>query len=155
LDQFRLQTPFRFGKKFDAKLNHFTFHVESVEEVPVLWSLIAGDALTNFRAALDYLAQDLVGRGSERKWKGTSKPKFPVCMHPNEFGNDVESYLLGIAAKHRAIVKRYQSYEWGASKDVHPFAVLTRLVNGTSTESFRLPRFSLSPPSQTENSVRR
>jgi hypothetical protein len=129
LDQLRLQTTFQVREKFDVKLNRFTFHVQSVEEGPLLWSLITGDALTNFRAALDYLAQHLVGRGSERKWKGTSKPKFPVCMHPNEFGNDVESYLPGIAAKHRAIVKRYRPCEWAASKDVHPFAVLTRLVN--------------------------
>ena len=60
-------------------------------------------------------------------------------MHPNEFGNDVESYLPGIAAKHRAIVKRYQPCEWGASKDVHPFAVLTRLeaMGVCITELFR------------------
>jgi hypothetical protein len=67
LDQLRLQTTFQVREKFDVKLNRFTFHVQSVEEGPLLWSLITGDALTNFRAALDYLAQDLVGRGSERK----------------------------------------------------------------------------------------
>jgi hypothetical protein len=142
---FDLKPPFRFEKKFYAKLNRFTFHVEGVEEVPVLWSLIAGDALTNFRAALDYLAQDLVGRGSERKWKGTSKPKFPVCMHPNEFVNDVENYLPGIAAKHRAIVKRYQPYEWGASKGAHPFAVLTRLVNRDKHRELQLAAFQHVP----------
>ncbi len=143
--KFDSKPPFRFGKKFDPKLNRFTFHVESVEEVPVLRTLIAGDALTNFRAALDYLAQDLVGRDSERKWKGTSKPKFPVCMHPNEFGNDVESYSPGIATKHQAIDKGYQPYEWDAFKDTHPFAVLTRLVNRDKHRELQLAAFQHVP----------
>lgn len=132
--------PIRYGKKFDAKLNRFTFHVESVEELPVEWSLIAGDALTNFRAALDYLAQDLVGRGSEGHLKGTSRPKFPVCMHVNEFGNDVEEKLPGITEEHRTIIKGYQPYEWGDDRNSHPFHLLTKFVNRDKHRELQLAK---------------
>ena len=132
--------PIGYGKKFDAKRDLFTFHVESGEELPVEWSLIAGDALTNFRAALDYLAQDLVGRGSEGHLRGTGTPKFPVCPHCNEFGNDVEKKLPGIAEEHRTIVEGYQPYEWGDDRDSHPFQLLTKFVNRDKHRELQLAK---------------
>lgn len=81
--------------------------------MPVEWSLIAGDALTNFRAALDYLAHDLIGRGSAPHRKGKSGPHFAIGLHRNEVINDVVCQMPGIKAAHKS----------------HPLALLRHLVN--------------------------
>jgi len=121
--------PYEFGKEFDARRDLFTFHVVSVEEMPVEWSLIAGDALTNFRAALDYLAHDLIGRGSEPHRKGKSGPQFTIGLHYKEFRNAIEKEMPGITAEHRAIIENYQPYKWDEARDRHPLALLRTLVN--------------------------
>ena len=121
--------PIQFGRKFDAKRDLFTFHVESVEMMPVVWSLIAGDALTNFRAALDYLAHDLIGRGSASHRKGKSGPQFTIGLHCKEFGNDIVDQMPGIKAAHRTIIESYQPYTRDKRRDSHPLAMLRHLVN--------------------------
>lgn len=121
--------PIQFGRSFDAKRDLFTFHVVRIEVMPVEWSLIAGDALTNFRAALDYLAHDLIGRGSAPHRKGKSGPQFTIGLHRNEFINDVVCQMPGIKAAHRTIIEDYQPYTWDKRRDSHPLALLRHLVN--------------------------
>ena|SRR5215216_4743042 len=67
---FHGKPPFEFRNEFDSDSNCFTLITTDVADVPPEWSLIIGDALTNFRAALDYLAHDLVGRGSQTRTQG-------------------------------------------------------------------------------------
>jgi hypothetical protein len=122
------EPPYTFGKKFNSKRNLFTFHIESIEQYPVEWSLIAGDVLTNFRAALDYLAHDLVGVGSEPKWKGGTKPQFAIGSYKRVFKQKVRERMPGIQTKHRTILEGYQPYKWRSRRDIHPFALLDILV---------------------------
>lgn len=122
------EPPYTFGKEFNSKRNFFTFHVESVETLPVEWSLIAGDALTNFRAALDYLAHDLVGAGREPHWKGTTKPQFAIGRTRRVFRQKVRERMKGILPKHRAIIEKYQPYKARSARDRHPLALLDALV---------------------------
>ena len=122
------EPPFTFGKEFNRKRNFFSFHVESVEALPVEWSLIAGDVLTNFRAALDYLAHDLVGAGRESHLKGGTVPQFAIGRTHRVFRQKVKDRMRGIKPTHRTIIEGYQPYKWRSRRDIHPFALLDTLV---------------------------
>ena len=119
-----IKPPYTFGKEFNRKRNLFTFHVESVEALPVEWSLIAGDVLTNFRAALDYLAHDLVGAGHEPHWKGGTKPQFAIGSCKKPFRKKVRERMPGIQVRHRTIIEKYQPYKWCSARSRHPLALL-------------------------------
>ncbi len=125
-----LQTepPFELGKEFYPDLNCFSVFIAGIEEMPIEWSLIIGDALTNFRAALDYLAHDLVGRGSKPQLRGKATPQFVVCRDSKDVKGQINGRMPGIRTAHRAIIKDYQPYTWQAERDRHPFALLDALV---------------------------
>jgi hypothetical protein len=123
-----IKPPYTFGKEFNRKRNLFTFHVESVEALPVEWSLIAGDVLTNFRAALDYLAHDLVGAGHEPHWKGGTKPQFAIGSCKKPFRKKVRERMPGIQVRHRTIIEKYQPYKWCSARSRHPLALLEAFI---------------------------
>jgi len=125
-----LQTepPFTLGKEFHPDLNYFSIFAASVEDVPIEWSLIIGDALTNFRAALDYLAHDLVGRGSKPELRGTDKPQFVICRDSKDFTGQINGRMPGIREADRTIIDSYQPYTWEYERAVHPFALLDVFV---------------------------
>lgn len=125
---FDSEPPFGFRKEFDAHSNCFSVFVVDIADVPTEWSLMIGDALTNFRAALDYLAHDLVGRGDEPHHRGTSKPQFVICRNSKDFEGQIKGRMPGIRTAHKAIIKGYQPYRWLTSKDLHPFSLLDDLV---------------------------
>jgi hypothetical protein len=99
---------YRISKEFHAHPDHFRFTVDSVASFPTEWNLIIGDALTNFRAALDYLAHDLVGRGSKPHLKGTGTPQFVICRDSQDIKGQLNGRMPGIQAQHRAIIESYQ-----------------------------------------------
>jgi hypothetical protein len=82
------EPPISFRKEFNPDLNCFLYFVGGIVAVPTEWSLLIGDALTNFRAALDYLAHDLVGRGD-------STP-------PQRYGHPAIRHLSQLAGLQRA-----------------------------------------------------
>jgi hypothetical protein len=125
---FNLKPPFGFRKELDPDANCFTLSSTTVMAPPPEWRLMIGDALTNFRAALDYLAHDLVGRGSEPQHRGTSTPQFVVCRNIKDFPGQLKGRLPGIQATHAAIIEDYQPYRWLAAKELHPFSLLDYLV---------------------------
>jgi hypothetical protein len=120
--------PYRFRKEFKRDLNGFSYTIASIAKMPTGWSLIIGDALTNFRASLDYLAHDLVGRGTKPHLRGTSTPQFVICRNGGDFTGQANGRLPGIRAMHRAIIETYQPYWWGAVRDLHPLLMLDELV---------------------------
>jgi hypothetical protein len=122
-----------YRQEFDPHLNCLSTFVNSVERPPVEWSLIIGDALTNFRAALDYLAHDLAGRGSKPHKRGTRDPSFVICRTVKDAnGRDarkrIEGGFPGIKPRHRAVIEDFQPYQWLEWSDAHPLALLDRLV---------------------------
>jgi hypothetical protein len=120
---FHTKPPYTFRKEFNRKRNLFTFHVVSVEKVPVEWSLITGDVLTNYRAALDYLAYETPHRRHE------VRTFFPVAKKKRDFKGQVNGGMPGILPKHRTIIQAYQPYKWRSARDRHPFALLNTFVN--------------------------
>jgi hypothetical protein len=86
-----VEPPYTFGAKFDAERNCFIFRVESVKAFPAEWGLIAGDVLTNLRASLDYLAYDLVGRGTtpHRRHETRTRTFFPIAIKKIDFKGQI------------------------------------------------------------------
>jgi hypothetical protein len=74
-----------------------------------------GDAIHNFRSALDHLAWDLVRSGSARNLTVRQKRKiyFPMADNWGEFKGRLDSWLPGVCDDYRAIVRRYQPYGRG------------------------------------------
>jgi hypothetical protein len=128
LDQPPHQTTLHVRERVQSQRSLFTFHVESVEALPVKWSLIAGDVLTNFRAALDYLAHDLVGAGHEPHWKGGTKPQFAIGSYKEVFRKKVRVRMPAIQLRHRTSIEKYQPYKWRSARSRHPLAVLEAFV---------------------------
>lgn len=125
---FHGKPPFEFRKEFDSDSNCFTLFTTDVADAPPEWSLIIGDALTNFRAALDYLAHDLVGRGSQPQLRGTSTPQFVIARESKDFPGALKGRMPGIQSAHATIVEYYQPYRWLDVKELHPFFLLDHLV---------------------------
>ena len=125
---FHGKPPFEFRNEFDPDSNCFTLFTTDVADAPPEWSLIIGDALTNFRAALDYLAHDLVGRGSKPELRGTSTPQFVIARESKDFPGALKGRMPGIQSAHATIVEYYQPYRWLDVKELHPFFLLDHLV---------------------------
>jgi hypothetical protein len=106
-----LQTepPFTLRKEFDADLNRFIFYVNTSISLPVVWSLIVGDALNNFRAGLDHLAWFLVNLQPPANLKDW-EVFFPIYDTPKWFADNLAKRLPGVDGKFTDIIKRYQPF---------------------------------------------
>lgn len=117
-----------FRQEFDPDSDCLSTFIDTVNRPTIEWSLIIGDALTNFRAALDYLAHDLVGRGSRPELKATRTPQFVICRKSVDIDRQIKGRLPGIKSSHRAVIEDFQPYQWVEWKDAHPLALLDSLV---------------------------
>lgn len=100
---------------------------------PIELSLIFGDALTNYRAVLDYLAVQLAVNPPK-----IDDVKFPLTNDRNHFTRTVANRIPGIDPTHRAILERYQPYQHGSQAGSHPLRLLNRLVNHDKHRALRL-----------------
>lgn len=79
--------------------------VRRVKRLPPTWSLLAGDAVFNFRASLDYLAWQLVQAGTQAN---TGKPEavmWPIILRQVDAEAAIGGRLPGILPKHRTFVE--------------------------------------------------
>lgn len=102
---------------------------------PQVISLAIGDAVHNMRAALDYLAFEIVSRNPHRP-DGTPdlKTMFPICDTESGYRNQIDRVgrLRGMPDHAQLIVQRLQPYHLRlANKDhtLHPLWFLNRLEN--------------------------
>jgi hypothetical protein len=124
------------GIEYQPKCHGFSVFVETAHDIPVLWSVILGDIVFNFRASLDHLAWALVQRGS---LAGRLTPDqengvyFPIAMsahHLTAMLTGRRPKLPGVRRADLAIVRRHQPYLRGKTRAPwHAFAILDRLSN--------------------------
>ncbi len=129
------------AKRFEASdadpaVGVFVYFIDTrpLPTPPIELSLIFGDALTNFRAALDYLAWQLVPEPPT----GSRSIQFPASNHPNAYAVEIGRCIPGISATHSTIVQRYQPYMWSTQQGVHPIRRLNRMVGKDKHHSIRL-----------------
>lgn len=95
---------------------------ENSIQVPPSIPLILGDALFNYRAALDHLAWQLV--------TATGMPKrpevvyFPIVSQRDKFPDTLLSRMPGISDVIGPIVRQHQPFLNGSQSSKHPLAIL-------------------------------
>jgi hypothetical protein len=87
-------------------------------------AVIAGDALQNFRHALDHLVYEL----SPPRYRNRGRSMFPVYKTRCEFEVLAPTLIKGIVGDERTLIERVQPYH-AADPMRHPLAVLNRLAN--------------------------
>ena len=121
-------TAARIGREYDHQKGCFIYRVTHFEPLPIRWSLVIGDALYNYRAALEYLAWHLVRAGAEPKPKNPKSVQFPITVSQFDFVKTVKTRLPGVKPEHLAVVEKYQPYNT-QEVSLYPFAVLVDLSN--------------------------
>lgn len=122
--------PFGFRLDYDAPNHAFVVRIGKVEPMPEPWGLMIGDALFNFRAALDYLAWHLVKIGSKPNPKEPERIYFPIVLDDTTWNPIVNDLIPGIRNEHRAVIETYQPYQLrktGQDPADHPLALLAAL----------------------------
>jgi hypothetical protein len=117
-------------KSFHPGVQCFVVSVSRVDALLEHWALIVGDVLSNLRAPLDYLAQELIRIGSDPSPKNPERTGFPICDTEAKFNNALPRKLPGVDPMHIGIVRRYQPFRRGSLFATHPLCVLRDHVNG-------------------------
>lgn len=121
--------------------------IDYVSPLPLRFGAIAGDAIHNYRSALDQLIFELafIDSGGVEQLKTA----FPASdTHTNFNSSYVQSTLLsGLTKRHRAMVKRYQPCRGWDGYGPHPIRLLDDLSND---DKHRLIQPSLVTPQSLE-----
>lgn len=120
----RNEPPFELKLHEDKAAGCLVFLVGEVPAIPQEWNLIIGDSLFNFRAALDYLAWQLVQCGTDPRPKKPEDIGWPIYNDEARFWKMVDRRLPGLLPKHRTVVEAYQPYK---TTKVHPLGLLNDL----------------------------
>jgi hypothetical protein len=148
------QPPFVTARaEYQAHRHGFSVIIETLPELPAIWSLRLGDIASCYRCALDHLAWAIVSRGnsppvmlSKKKQRGVH---FPIAPGNDEFNGMVSArsrlrkikpgtpkkkatpnYLPGAKRADIALVRRYQPYNRGPTRARRQcLSVLSRINN--------------------------
>jgi len=114
--------PVRIGLEDDLKYCRTLAYAKSIKGIPPDWSLKLGDALHNYRSALNYVAGELVlsGRTPAVFSDPNSKFQFPICETTrkdffNGRGVIRKSQLPGVQVKYLRAISPLQPYKRGKS----------------------------------------
>jgi hypothetical protein len=138
-----LQQPITWTTTFNADENCFDVRIASVREPPRRLSLILGDALQNFRSALDHVAWRLAGHGRQGATP-RSRARFPIVNSSVAFRRaEVQDAMSQIDVTHIEMIERLQPYRQIFTNDVlHPLAALRTMSN---RDKYRLLHVALVP----------
>jgi hypothetical protein len=84
--RFDKSEPYTLSIQHKPNIGHVALYVASLEPVPEYIALIIGDAVHNFRSALDHLAWQLVEAGGGVPDKDTY---FPICQNAQQYASAV------------------------------------------------------------------
>lgn len=132
-----------FRLDYEPQRHGFSLRVDTIQTIPVRWTLLLGDVVGNFRASLDHLAWALVKRG--RTPNLTPKQErdvgFPIAMNAGDLRGVLGGQrppLPGVRRADLAIVRRYQPYHRGVTRvPWHCFRILSGLVNADKHREIR------------------
>jgi hypothetical protein len=110
----------------DKKRGCLIIRIRRVKRLPRAWSLIAGDALFNFRASLDYVAWQLVQAGTNPNTSHPERVQWPIVAKEPDANGMFHDRLPGISPRHRALVEVCQPYKGEAGK-LNPLVVLNEI----------------------------
>jgi hypothetical protein len=126
---------FTVRTEYHAKRHGFAIFLESIDPVPVRWSLRLADVANNFRSCLDHIAWAVVTRGRTPPANLARKDQrgigFPVCKYAKEFKGSHPRMLPGARRADLARLRRYQPYQRAVSRQhLHCLTMLSAINNG-------------------------
>lgn len=133
---------------FDRERSSYIFWLQDLEQPPLLWGALLGEAIHNLRSALDHLAWQLIKRN--RRPKG--KPGYPIlCTEPHEgfaaWARGSSSHpgmLFGAGQDAIALIEGTQPYHGG---DCRLLRVLDRLWSADK-HRFLIPSYVMLDPAK-------
>lgn len=109
LEWFREGRPYRVGTKVsgDPPMNELI--CESVDSIPLKWSVVIGECVNGYRSALDHIVYFL----AEKRGKATGKTEFPIFVDPQKYKHargqkigglheDTQAFIDGLQPKNRS-----------------------------------------------------
>jgi hypothetical protein len=102
IERFLAKEPYIVVEELDSDRGQYVNRVREKEPIPDELSLIAGDALHNLRASLDYVVWQLVDG------KGTRGHQFPIVDDPAKLDGAIRGNLSGVAPEAVAIIRDLQ-----------------------------------------------
>jgi hypothetical protein len=128
------QDSIRAGVQFDADRGRCIAWIERAPTMPAEWSLLVGDCIANLRAALDYLAYELVALDNGGVYD--ERTQFPIADAPERLSSRDQRTLKLLTPGHRATIESHQPYAGTNPPWVlddlalkHPLAVLREMSN--------------------------
>ena len=110
------------------------------------WGVIFGDAIHNFRSALDHLVWQLVLLNGETP---TTANQFPICDTEADYRNKRKSQLRGVSGPHTAHIDQMQPCRTRIPPgQVSAFAALRDLSNHDKHRLIHLTAFAVDFPTQ-------
>lgn len=120
--------PFPMGKRVEPWKDGGEVVIYSVgrfaKAVPDEIAAIVGDALFDYRAALDHLAWLLVPDVEKAKGRVADIVSFPLSSFREKFPDQFRRTMPGVDDVTRSIVARHQPFQNGAQSLEHPLAIL-------------------------------
>jgi hypothetical protein len=131
----------RVSVEYDAKRHGFPVVITDLPVLPIKCGVLLGDAVHNFRSALDHIAWAMVDRGrtplsdlNEGTKRGIA---FPLCDHKAARNSKDRTgwikssnrNLPGVRRADLALVRAYQPYRHGRRRNIHGLAILSALDN--------------------------
>jgi hypothetical protein len=128
------QPAFPITQRYDAKSHCVVFEAGPVENLfPIMWGLLLGDIVHDYRSCLDHTAWALYQRGNPPTGSDYEKSGvyFPITKSNDDFNAELRGRrpkLPGVRRADIAIVRRYQPYSRGESRaPSHVFSILKNL----------------------------
>lgn len=87
--------------------NHIWWLASAPPNIPLRASTIIGDALFNFRSALDHLVWQLVEANGKKPGRFN---QFPIYRNPSEFKAKGKSQIKGVSKQAATIIQRLQKH---------------------------------------------
>jgi hypothetical protein len=123
----------QLAQYYDASRRCIVLLIDDVKDpFPILWGLLLGDVVHNYRSSLDHLAWALYKRGQTPNLSEAQERRiyFPIFGDRDKFNQSLRTKLPGVRRGDIAIVRRYQPYVRGKTNvPRHVFTVLESLSN--------------------------
>lgn len=115
---YRSSKPYTIRRYMNTAVGECWADVRIKKSIPVVWGVLIGELIHNFRSALDHLVWELVILETGAP-PVANKTQFPVFLTEAGFNNKRrgENFLHGVGTEAKAIIKSLQPYSTGEGED--------------------------------------
>lgn len=113
MGEFFSTNPYKIATKVDPDTNKLIYYVSSVEAVPDVMALVAGDAIQNLMSALDHLAFQLVCSDTEDNPPNPNWIYFPISDDASKYNQKKSGKIAGASQATFDVIDRLKPYKGG------------------------------------------